>query len=57
LTEVVTDSELFDDPGIDIARMMAGEEREVVVPVEFQDGDHPVRRFKLSIRLRMDAVS
>ena len=56
LTEVVADHELFSDPGLDVARMVPGEEREVIVPVEFQDADRQMRRFKLSIRLRMESV-
>jgi signal recognition particle receptor subunit beta len=56
LTEVVGDRDMFDDPSIDVARMVAGEEREIVVPLEIEEPDKTVQRFKLSIRLRMDPV-
>jgi hypothetical protein len=56
LTRVVEDQALFDDPGLDVARMEAGQEREIVVPVEVTHEDSEPRRFKLSIRLRLDPV-
>jgi signal recognition particle receptor subunit beta len=56
LTEVVKDSELFEDPSLDIARMAAGQEREILIPVELKDGASEARRFKLSIKLRLDRV-
>ena len=55
LTEVASDSELFDDPNLDVASVAPGEEREIVVPVEMgRDGE--TKRFKLSVRLRLDPV-
>jgi len=56
LTESVQDSDLFEAPGLDVARLAAGEEREIVVPLEVEDADRTVQRFKLSIRLRMEPV-
>jgi signal recognition particle receptor subunit beta len=56
LTEVVEDKELFEDPSLEVARMAAGQEREIVIPVEMKDGEKAVRRFKLSIKLRLDDV-
>jgi hypothetical protein len=56
LTRVVEDHALFDDPGLDVARMEAGQEREIVVPVEVTNEDSEPRRFKLSIRLRLDPI-
>jgi hypothetical protein len=56
LTEVVGDQELFEDPSLDIARMAAGQEREILIPVELKQEDAEVRRFKLSIKLRLDQV-
>ena len=53
--EVVEDQDLFQDPSIDVARMAAGEEREILVPVEVGEGA-ALRRFKLSVRLRLDPV-
>jgi len=56
LTEVVGDKELFEDPSLDIARMAAGQEREILIPVEFKDGEKALHRFKLSVKLRLDQV-
>jgi len=56
LTDVVDDDDLFGAAGLDVAHLTAGEEREVVVPVEFRDDNGEVRRFKLSIRMRLDSV-
>ena len=56
LTEVVKDSELFEDPSLDIAKMASGQEREILIPVELKDGESEARRFKLSIKLRLDRV-
>lgn len=55
LTEVVDDNELFDDPSLEVARMTRGEEREIVIPIELQEGQTQ-RRFKLSLRLKLDPV-
>ena len=43
-----------DSPG-DVARLIAGETCEVVLPVEIQDGV-AVRRFTLSVKLRLDSA-
>jgi hypothetical protein len=56
LTDVVGDQELFEDPSLDIARMAAGQEREILIPVELKQEDAEPRRFKLSIKLRLDKV-
>jgi hypothetical protein len=53
LTEVASSDDLFNDPGLDIARLGAGEQREILVPVQLGEG-REARRFKLSIRLRLD---
>jgi hypothetical protein len=55
LTEVVTDTQLFDDPSLEIARLEGAEEREIVVPVELGEGAS-TRRFRLSLRLRLDPI-
>jgi len=55
LTEVADDRSLFDDPTLDVARLAAGQAKEIVVPVELGDGPD-VRRFKLSVTLRLDPV-
>ncbi len=55
LDEIAQPSELFEDPTLDVARLTAGEAREIVVPVEIAEGT-AVRRFKLSIRLKLDPL-
>ena len=55
LTEVADDRSLFEDPLLDVARLAAGEAKEIVVPVEIGEGAS-VRRFKLSLTLRLDPV-
>lgn len=56
LTEVQHDSELFNDPDLDVARLEPGDERAIIVPVELVGPDGTTRRFKLSLSLRMDPV-
>jgi len=51
LTEVASDHELFDDPGLDVARVEVGSEREIVIPVELCQKGGEVRRFTLSVKL------
>jgi signal recognition particle receptor subunit beta len=55
LTEVASDADLFADPTLDIARLADGEAREILVPVMLGEGPS-ARRYKLAIRLRLDAV-
>ena len=55
LTEVASNDELFEDPSLDIARLSSGEQREILVPVQLGEGA-AARRFKLSIRLRLDPL-
>jgi signal recognition particle receptor subunit beta len=55
LTELASDADLFDDPDVEVARLDGTEDREIVVPVEVGKGASK-RRFKLSIRLHLDAV-
>jgi signal recognition particle receptor subunit beta len=55
LTQVADDQELFEDANIDVAGVAPGEEREIVIPVEMGvEGE--TKRFKLSVRLRLDPV-
>jgi len=56
LTESMPDSDLFETAGLDVARLAAGEEREIVIPLEVEESDRTVQRFKLSIRLRMEPI-
>ena len=55
LTDVAGDRELFEDPSLEVARLGVGAAREIVVPVEVGEGAG-VRRFKLTVRLRLDPV-
>jgi len=55
LEEVAGTKELFEDPGLDVARLRAGEAREILVPVEIVEGT-ALRRFKLSLRLLLDRL-
>ena len=55
LTEVASDEDLFTDPSLEIARLAEGEGREIVVPVMLGEGAS-AKRYKLAIRLRLDAV-
>ncbi len=55
LTEPAQDDDLFDDPGLEVARLADGDARAIVVPVEIGEGADR-RRFKLSVTLRLDAV-
>lgn len=55
LEEVVAARDLFDDPTLEVTRLAAGEAREIVVPVEIGEGTS-LRRFKLSLKLRLDRV-
>jgi len=55
LTELATDEDLFSDPSLEIAHLADGQAREIIVPVVLGEGP-TARRFKLAIRLRLDAV-
>lgn len=55
LTTLARDADLFEDPSLEIARLGSGDAREIEVPVELVEGAAR-RRFKLSIRLRLDPV-
>jgi hypothetical protein len=55
LTEVASDDDLFSDPSLEIAHLADGQAREIIVPVMLGEGPS-ARRYKLAIRLRLDAV-
>lgn len=55
LNEVADEVEIFDDPGLEVASLASGEARDIIVPVEIRSGTQ-TRRFKLSVRLRLDPV-
>jgi len=56
LTEVAEDDDLFNDPNLEVARLASGEAREIVIPVEVGDEASGCRRYKLSLKLRLDSV-
>jgi hypothetical protein len=56
LTEAASDDDLFQDPDLEVARLATGQAREIVIPVEVGDEQTGTRRFKLSLRLRLDPV-
>ncbi len=55
LTQAADDHELFDDPNLDVTSIAPGEAREIVIPVEIGAAGQ-TKRFKLSVRLRLDPV-
>ena len=55
LSEPVRVTDLFDDPSIEVARLAAGERREILIPVELAEGAAK-KRFTLAIQLRLDPV-
>jgi hypothetical protein len=52
---VASDNDLFSDPSLEVAHLADGQAREIIVPVVLGQGPS-ARRFKLAIRLRLDAV-
>ena len=55
LTESASDDDLFNDPHLEIARMTTGETTEILIPVEVGSDAQGFKRFKLSIKLNLDA--
>jgi signal recognition particle receptor subunit beta len=55
LTEVASDEDLFSDPSLEIAHLVVGQTREIMVPVMLGEGP-TAGRFKLAIRLRLEPV-
>ncbi len=56
LTDVLSDGDLFNDPSLEVASLAPGDAREIIIPVVVGQEDTAVRRFKLSVRLRLDPV-
>ncbi len=56
LTDALSDGDLFNDPSLEVANLAPGDVREIVIPVVVGQEDAAVRRFKLSVRLRLDPV-
>jgi hypothetical protein len=56
LTDALGDRALFEDPDLDVARLTREASRQIVIPVELEGEKGAVRRYKLSIRLRLDPV-
>ena len=55
LTELASDEDLFSDPSLEIAHLVVGQTREIMVPVMLGEGA-TAGRFKLAIRLRLEPV-
>jgi hypothetical protein len=56
LSDALDDQSLFSDPSLEVAQMAPGDAREIVIPVEIGQAGVGLRRFKLSLRLRLDPV-
>jgi signal recognition particle receptor subunit beta len=56
VSEVLTDQDLFNDPSLEIAHLAAGQTREIVIPVQITGQDETFRRYKLSLRMKLDPV-
>ncbi len=56
LQDALTDAELFADPSLEVARLVPGVEREILIPVEVGQQGAEMRRFKLRVLLRVDNV-
>jgi hypothetical protein len=56
LTDVAGDLALFDDPGLEVAHLVPGQVREIVVPVLVGTTGPGTRRYKLSVKLRLDNI-
>lgn len=54
LTEAARDDDLFNDPNLEVARLGAGQTREILIPLEVGDEQVGLRRFKLALRLHLD---
>jgi hypothetical protein len=52
----LTEADLFEDPSLEIAHLAAGQMREVVIPVQIAGEGESFRRYKLSLRLKLDPV-
>jgi len=56
LTDIATDGDLFEDPSLEIAHLVDGQTREIVIPVQVGEGSSALRRYKLSLKLRLDSI-
>ena len=56
LTDTICDGDLFNDPSLEVAHLVAGEMREIIIPVQVGAEESAVRRYKLSLRMRLDPV-
>lgn len=54
--EVLSDTDLFRDPSLEIAHLAAGQQREIVIPVQIAGEGESFKRYKLSLRLKLDPV-
>jgi len=56
VSEVLSDTDLFQDPSLEIAHLAAGQQREIVIPVQIAGEGESFKRYKLSLRLKLDPV-
>jgi hypothetical protein len=56
VSEVLSDADLFQDPSLEIAHLAAGQQREIVIPVQIAGEGESFKRYKLSLRLKLDPV-
>jgi len=56
VTEVLSGTDLFQDPSLEIAHLAAGQQREIVIPVQIAGEGESFKRYKLSLRLKLDPV-
>jgi signal recognition particle receptor subunit beta len=56
LTEPASNDDLFTSDDMEVAKLAAGEEQEILVPVEIGDETVGLKKFKLSIKLRLDPL-
>ena len=54
--DVLNVSDLFQDPSLEIAHLAAGQQREIVIPVQIAGEGESFKRYKLSLRLKLDNV-
>jgi hypothetical protein len=56
VSEVLSGTDLFQDPSLEIAHLAAGQQREIVIPVQIAGEGESFKRYKLSLRLKLDPV-
>ena len=54
--DLLSVSDLFQDSSLEIAHLAAGQQREIVIPVQIAGEGESFKRYKLSLRLKLDNV-